>query len=299
MDEKEIEAFAEELAKIDPTEWRALLPKPEILKKVLDDPISEETQKRLQPPLRPKPFQPREPPRRSNGRQELLRSFDPLLPTQNRRNVTDYQNEIRNVHDVLRFEDEEAKGRRYIRWRFTRRLGEDHTARFMKRIRGNVRTAFYMRHVRAYRLRNRENGDVIIMYKNQGSPWMNNLEEAEEWLKTKETERLEKESTTAPDTNWEPEEEDNNEDFSLDLNVVLDRAPLMGTGPLPNWLRKPCTWPGDGRARYLSRQPLFMALHCCAQRIKTRSKHNSRKRAGKELLQAQDDAEGLSKNLTR
>ena len=35
MDEKEIETFAEELAKIDPTEWRAFLRRPDILKNVL------------------------------------------------------------------------------------------------------------------------------------------------------------------------------------------------------------------------------------------------------------------------
>ena len=185
MDEKEIEAKEQ----ADPTEWR------EILKNVVDEPISEETQKGLQPPLSPKPFQRRAPPRRRNRRQELLRLFDPL-PPQNRRNVTDHQNEIRNLFDdVAIFEGEEAKGRRYIRWRFTRHLGEDHTARFMEKIRENVRTSFYLRHVRAYRLRNQENGDVIILYKNQGSPWMNNLEEAERWLQQKETERLEREST--------------------------------------------------------------------------------------------------------
>ena len=240
MDEIDIETFAEELAKMDPAELRDLFRLPavqKILQNVLDEPLSEETQKRLQSPLRPKPFQLRAPPRRSNRRQELLRLFDPF-PLQNSRNVTDYQNEILNLYDdVARFEGEEAKGRRYIRWRFTRGLGEDHTPQFMEKIRENVRTSFYMRQVQAYRLKNREDGAVIIFYKNQGYPWMNNLEEAARWLKQKETQRLDKEDGNAPTTKWEPLEDDDDEDFSLDLKVVLDRAPLMGTGPLPDWLR--------------------------------------------------------------
>ena len=113
----------EELAKIDPAELRYLLQLlPEnvpavqkIIQNVLDEPISEETQKRLQPPLRPKPFQPIAPPQRRNRGQELLRRFDPF-PPQNIRNVTDYLNEILNLYDVARFEGEESKGRRFIRW---------------------------------------------------------------------------------------------------------------------------------------------------------------------------------------
>ena len=101
MDDIDFEALEEELAKIDPAELRNLLQLlPEnvlavqkIIQNVLDEPISEETQKRLQPPLRPKPFQPIAPPRRT---QELLRQFDPF-PPQNIRNVTDYQNEILNL----------------------------------------------------------------------------------------------------------------------------------------------------------------------------------------------------------
>ena len=237
MDDIDFKALEEELAKIDPAELRYLLQLlPEnvpavqkIIQNVLDEPISEETQKRLQPPLRPKPFQPIAPPRR-NRRQELLRRFDPF-PPQNIRNVTDYQNEILNLYDVARFEGEE-RGWRYMRWRFIKDLNEDLTPKFMEKIRENVGTSFYARHVYSYKLRNIEDGTEIIYYTNQGSPWMKKLEEAEKWLSEKETNRLDSDSIKRPSTKWVLVSH-----FNVDVKVVLDRQPLMGTGPLPDWLR--------------------------------------------------------------
>ena len=146
--------------------------------------------------------------------------------------MTDYQNEILNLYEVARFEGEETKGRRFIRWRFTRDLDEDHTTKCLEKIRENVRTSFYMRHVQAYRLQNTEDKTIIIYYKNKGSPWMNTLSEAEKWLRDKEAERVDTDNSDGPTTKWRPLDH-----FSLDLKVVLDRQPLMGTGPLPDWLR--------------------------------------------------------------
>ena len=94
-----------------------------IVQSVLDEPISQELEKRLQNPLLPKPFRPRAPPRRRRARkrQELLREFDPF-PPQNIRTVTDYQNEILDRYDEAKHEGEESKGRSFIRWRFIRGL---------------------------------------------------------------------------------------------------------------------------------------------------------------------------------
>ena len=235
----DFKALEEELAKIDPVELRYLSQLPsenapaveKIIQNVLDEPISEETQKRLRPPLRPKPFQPIAPPRNRNRRQGLLRQFDPF-PPQVIRNVTDYQNEILNLYDVASFEGEESKGRRYKRWRFIKDLNEDLTPKFMEKIRENVRTSFYARHVYSYKLRNIEDGTEIIYYTNLGSPWMNKLEEAEKWLSEKETNRLDSDSINRPTTKWVFVSH-----FNVDVKVVLDRQPLMGTGPLPDWLR--------------------------------------------------------------
>ena len=199
MDAVDFEPLSEQLAKIDPAELQDLLQLlsenmpavQKIIQNVLDEPISQETQKRLQLALLPKPFQPRAPPRqrRTRKRQELLRKFDPF-PPQNIRTVTDYQNEILNLYDVARFEGEESKGRRFIRWRFIKDLNEDLTPKFMEKIRENVRTSFYARHVYSYKLRHIEDGTVIIYYTNHGSPWMNTLAEAEKWLSEKATKRL-------------------------------------------------------------------------------------------------------------
>ena len=169
MDDIDFKVLEEELAKIDPVELRHLLqllsenaPVVEkIIQNVLDAPISE-------------PFQPIAPPRKRDRRQQLLRQFDPF-PPQNIRNVTDYQNEIINLYDVARFDGEESKGRRYKRWRFIKDLNEDLTPKFMEKIRENVWTSFYARHVYSYKLRNIEDGTEIIYYTNQGSSWMNKL----------------------------------------------------------------------------------------------------------------------------
>ena len=145
LENVDFEALEEELAKIDPAELRYLsqllsenVPAvKKIIKNVLEEPIPEEAQKRLKPPLQPKPYQPIPPPRKRNRRQQLLRQFDPF-PPHNIRNVTDYQNEILNLYEVTKFEGEESKGRRYIRWRFVKDLEKDLTPNFMEKIRENV-----------------------------------------------------------------------------------------------------------------------------------------------------------------
>jgi len=146
--------------------------------------------------------------------------------------VTDYQNEILDLFNDATHEGEESKGRRYIRWHFIRGLEKDQTTNFMEKIQENVDTAFYMRHVFSYQLRNIEDGMVIPHYKNHGSPWINRLAEAEEWLSEEEMKRLDYDKIERPSTKWEFVSF-----FNIDLKVVLDRQPLLGTGPLPDWLR--------------------------------------------------------------
>ena len=67
-----------------------------------------------------------------------------------------------------------------------------------------------------------------------GSKWFHriNNNEAEEWLKEREYYRLAKGELQKPDSKWK----------FLGYNEVivkaaLDRQPLLGTGPLPDWLR--------------------------------------------------------------
>jgi len=93
------ERLEEELAKIDPAVLRyfdeLLAESPRAVRKVvqnvLDEPISQETQARLQKPLLPESYEPRAPPRqrRQRGVQALLREYDPF-PARRVRTVTDY-----------------------------------------------------------------------------------------------------------------------------------------------------------------------------------------------------------------
>ena len=241
----DLESLEQELAKIDPAELRHLsqllsenVPAvKKIIKNVLVEPLTETRKQRYKPslrvlqPLQPKPYKPIAPPRNRNRRQQLLRQFDPIQPN-NIRNVTDYQNEIQNLYEVTKFEGEESSGRRFKRWRFIKDLNKDLTPKFMEKIRENVRTSFYMRHTYSYKLRNIEDGTIIFYYQNKGSPWMNTYAEAENWLINREAVRLDADSIERPNTKWIFEEH-----FNVDVKVVLDRQPLMGTGPLPNWLR--------------------------------------------------------------
>ena len=82
--------------------------------------------------------------------------------------VTDYQNEILDLYDEADHEGEESKGGRFIRWRFIRGLEKDLTPNFMAKIRENVHTAFYARHVYLYTLCHIEDSMVIVYYTNLG-----------------------------------------------------------------------------------------------------------------------------------
>jgi len=82
-------------------------------------------------------------------------------------------------------------------------------------------------------LRNIEDGTVIVYYSNpKGSQLFNKLEDAGEWLSRQEELRLDLERADRPNTKWVFENV-----FNVDLKVVLDRQPLVGTRPLPGWLR--------------------------------------------------------------
>ena len=173
LENVDFESLEEELAKIDPAELRYLSQLlsenapavKKIIRNVLEEPIPEETKKRLKPPLKPKPYQPIAPPRKRNRRQkiirqfELLRQFDPIHP------VADYQNEVVDKYKDETTEGvEKIKGRRYIWWRFKKDLERDLTSKFMEKIRENVRTSFYVRHVYGFKLRNIEDGTFIDYY---------------------------------------------------------------------------------------------------------------------------------------
>ena len=242
MDSTDLRSLEEELANLDPEDLRYLSKliaedTPTVQKAIntlLEEPIPEGVNKKLKTPLKPDKSKPTPPPRnrKRNRKETVLKIFDPIQPNKVK-TVTDYQNEVMDLYHDTEYEGvEQSQGRRYIRWRFVAGLNKDLTPRFMEKIRENVRTSFYMRHVYATILQNIEDGSRITYYQNKGSPWMKTYAAAEEWIKAREAARLDPENTERPDTKWIFESH-----FNVDVKVVLDRQPLMGTGPFPDWLR--------------------------------------------------------------
>jgi len=288
VDQRFEELMKEEFAKIDPEMFQNIEKylaenAPAVRKtvqNVLDEPIPRETAENLQKPLRPKPAepsQPKPPPRQRKSRkiQEILREFEPP-PRGNIRNVADYQSQLLDLYGEATFEGVESRGRRFIRWRFIRGLEKDLTPNFMEKIRENVSTSFFVRHIFAYQLRNIEDGTVILYHKNEGSPWFKELSKAEEWLSEQETKRLEYGNVERPNTKWVF-----GSFFSVEVKVVLDREPV------------------DSGVGYLSRQPVSMALYRCAPRGSPPPKHKKSPKSRQEFPQTQSRTARLPKNVSR
>ena len=128
---------------------------------------------------------------------------------------------------------ENGKGRRFIKWAFTKRLRTNQTAAIMRKLRQNVNQSFYIRNNYSYVLVNNETGLRMVFYKQQkGSPCINNFAEAERWVNDQENKRLNIDNIERPNTKWTCIKFSN-----IEVKVVLDNQPMLGTGPLPDWLR--------------------------------------------------------------
>lgn len=93
--------------------------------------------------------------------------------------------------------------------------------------------AFYLRYFYSYVIVNNEDGRRVIFYKQKrGSCWINSLAVAERWLNQQKNERTTLHNIERPNTKWTFVRF-----FNVKIKVVLDRQPLLGTGPLPDWLR--------------------------------------------------------------
>ena len=138
----------------------------------------------------------------------------------NNRRVADFLNEILDVYAEKTQEGEDTYGRRFIQWRFNKGLGKDLTPDFMAKIRENVHTSFYIRHSYSYQLHHIEDDVDYMHYRNPhfGSPWINELSEAEDWLSEQEKKRLDPDNIKRPNTKWEFVRF-----FNADVKVVLDR----------------------------------------------------------------------------
>ena len=150
--------------------------------------------------------------------------------------MIDFQNEIVEMyvrHEGVEEGTETRRGRRFIRWNFDKRLGANQTTPITTKLRQNINRAFFIHYNYAYVLVNNETGLRMVFYKQQkGSPWINNFSEPERWVNEQEIRRLNLDSIERPNTKWMFAKFSN-----IEVKAVLDNQPLLGTGPLPDWLQ--------------------------------------------------------------
>jgi len=148
----------------------------------------------------------------------------------------DFQNEIAEMYvnpEGVEEGVEKMRGRRFIRWSFRKRLGANNTAQIVAKLHQNVNRAFYLRYSYSYVLVNNENGLRMVFFKQQkGSPWINTFGEAERWVNEEENKRLAVDNIERPNTKWVFVKFS-----SIEVKAVIDNQPMLGTGPLPDWLR--------------------------------------------------------------
>ena len=122
------------------------------------------------------------------GRQEL-QELDPYSPHGNRI-ITNYQNEILDLFNQPIEAVEVTSGRRYIRWFLSQGLEDNLTPTILGRLRERVNTTFYIRYIYATKIRNIEDGTIMVYYmRKRGSPCVNTFAEAENWLNEQENGR--------------------------------------------------------------------------------------------------------------
>ena len=145
----------------------------------------------------------------------------------------DIENNLQKVDYV--HDGATVEGRRFFRWTYTRSqdVSRPLVNFFERHIRRRVQNSFCLRYEYSYWLRNFEDGTILLWKVNPtGSPWIKKMAEAREWLKKKEEERLSLKTVDVPTTKWEILR------FSVvSVKAIIDRQPLLGTGPLPPWLR--------------------------------------------------------------
>jgi len=139
---------------------------------------------RKQKPLLPAPYQQKPPPkqRRTRKMREIQRELEPEHRWWTRKTPGSL-NELQDLYgDVTREGEETKTGRRFIRWTIIKGLDKNLTPNIMEKIRKNVQTSFYMRHIYINVLRNIEDGTEMLFHQNIGSPWVKRLPDAPKWL---------------------------------------------------------------------------------------------------------------------
>ena len=167
-------------------------------------------------------------------RNETVEAFDPL---HRERGVDDFAIPARIVELYDAGERGEQgrleRTRRTIRWRFHRGLTNPLVPQMLHKIKHSVQTRHKVNLRFAYRLRNIENNEYTVYYKNTNSHLFSYLSQTKLWLQEQEELRLQGERIDRPNTKWVFEST-----VLVELKVILDRQPLqIGLGRLPDWIR--------------------------------------------------------------
>ena len=86
---------------------------------------------------------------------------------------------------------------------FKRRLGANQTAQFLQKLRSGCRSSFFLRYNYPVKLVNIETGlKIVYFHQQKGSPWFQNLKDAEKWLNDQENRRLNIDNIKRPNTKW-------------------------------------------------------------------------------------------------
>jgi len=127
--------------------------------------------------------------------------------------------------------DSEEKGRRVITWKLFRNLAGSVVDRIMTKVEV-LQTSFYLRFGFTCQLRHIENGNVMLWEQNLGgSPTLLTTHAAaREWLQKKDDIRLDR--VNPPNTKWVFQRW-----VQVEVKAILVDQPLLGQGPLPDWLR--------------------------------------------------------------
>jgi len=121
-------------------------------------------------------------------------------------------------------------------WKIFRGLAGSVVDRIMTKVEA-LQTSFYLRFTYTYQLRNIETGKVMLLHPNIADVPTGSLSllithvAAREWLTEKDAMQLDMANLLRPNTKWVFQRW-----VQVEVKAVLTEQPLLGQGPLPDWL---------------------------------------------------------------
>ena len=202
-----------------------------VVHNILEEPIEEDTKRRLLAPLLPRDYVPRPPPKiqkfkntkaprgmekfdrfhsmhfERKGFNGVERSWAEILTNPRGENPIQEQHYKFLIKEFApEGEVEEQRGKIITKWRFFRHLQRSITPEIMRKL-DKTEKIHKIRFNYMYQLRNIENDERIAYFKeSERSPRFDRLSETEDWVAQEEEKRLRGENNKGPNTKWVFEE---------------------------------------------------------------------------------------------